>query len=70
MRQDRNIRGSVCEDYMATSFCLCCSVAQMATEVDAYQNGECSCGPPASVAVQYTNAVLSCNVFEFATANI
>ncbi|KAF0775121.1 hypothetical protein DYB28_003041 [Aphanomyces astaci] len=41
--------GSVCEDFWCVLCCQCCIIAQLATEVHAYDKGECQFGPKDSL---------------------
>ncbi|RQM26067.1 hypothetical protein B5M09_005609 [Aphanomyces astaci] len=49
VRRVHHIQGSECEDFLCSYFCNCCTIAQMATEVQAYTPGECSFGPRSTI---------------------
>ncbi|KAG9408135.1 hypothetical protein AC1031_021380 [Aphanomyces cochlioides] len=40
------IQGSECEDFICSYCCSCCTIAQLATQVQSYTPGQCSFGPP------------------------
>ena len=46
IRQRYNIEGSACSDCLLACCCQCCALAQMASQVDLYESGECALGPP------------------------
>ncbi|RHY22168.1 hypothetical protein DYB32_009591 [Aphanomyces invadans] len=58
VRRFHHIQGSECEDFLCAYFCNCCTIAQMATEVEAYIPGHCSFGPRSTLPayqVAFTN---------------
>ncbi|CAK4620370.1 hypothetical protein LEN26_017236 [Aphanomyces euteiches] len=45
IRKMFQVQGSWCEDFWCSLCCQWCVIAQMATQVEAYDKGECSFGP-------------------------